>query len=337
MEKISIIIVTRDRFSPTKKCLQLLLENTPQSKEIIVVLGGVPKVFQQELTNQYGDSVTFFFQEHLMNPSELRNIGLRATKTRLSVVMDNDVYVPKDWLAPLIACQIETGAAMVVPIITENGHKVHTAGNNIFITYKNGKAFGSKELCYAKLFFLGDCNLERRAIDYGELHCQLVDTTLALQLNVYDEKYREVAEVDSGMVWHKHGHPMFLEPKSHVYYDYPTKISDPIDIAPFLYKWDMRAILEGYHDFREKWNLDITEGGKFREFLSSIHNIVGFLPRWHPAPWTLAMDQGYRSFRKAIRKPFQWPGQLWRRLRNKKLGTDDWRQTTQKEFGFIID
>ena len=40
MEKCTIIVDARDRFSTTTKCLDTLLANTPEPHDLIVVMGG---------------------------------------------------------------------------------------------------------------------------------------------------------------------------------------------------------------------------------------------------------------------------------------------------------
>ena len=71
---------------------------------------------------------------------------------------------------------------MVVPLVLERPRKIHTAGNDFYITYDGGRAFGHKELRFNGMVYGDDSNLERRETDYGELHCQLVEVLPALQL-----------------------------------------------------------------------------------------------------------------------------------------------------------
>ena len=79
---------------------------------------------------------------------------------------------------------------MVVPIVLDGEHEIHTAGNSLFVTYRNEKAYGCKELRYGRQSYFEGCNLRREKTDYGELHCQLVVAETARKLGVYDEKQR---------------------------------------------------------------------------------------------------------------------------------------------------
>ena len=294
MEKVTIVVVTRDRFSTTEECLETLIAHTNELHELIVVMGGVPPDLQKTWKEHFGSKVRFLFQPELMNPPQLRNIGLKSVSTRLAILMDNDVFVRPHWLESLVECQAETGAAMVVPIVLEQEHMIHTAGNELVITYQNGKPFGQKELCYAKQMLYDGCNLKRKTTDYGELHCQLVVAETASRLGVYDEMYREVAEVDSGLTWAKAGCSMWFEPRSVVRFDYPhDRIRRVEDIRPYQYKWDMNAILKGYQYFEKKWNLDITECGKWGLYNLHLNNKLGLLSRLWPSRVALVLDGLY--------------------------------------------
>ena len=130
----TIVVVLRDRFSTTTRCLESLLRNTAEPYTLLVVMGGVPEHLQKNWSARFGDQVRWLFEPTFLNPSEYRNIGLRETRTRLAVLMENDVYVHPGWLEPLIQCQADTGAAMVVPIVLDKEDEIHTAGNSLFVT-----------------------------------------------------------------------------------------------------------------------------------------------------------------------------------------------------------
>jgi Glycosyl transferase family 2 len=320
MDECTIVVVLRDRFSTTTRCLESLVRNTAEPHELLVVMGGVPEPLKKNWSVRFADRVRWLFEPKFLNPSEYRNIGLRETRTRLAVLIDNDVYVRPGWLEPLIQCQAETGAAMVVPIVLDREHEIHTAGNSLFVTYRNGKAYGCKELRYGKQSYFEGCNLQREKTDYGELHCQLVVVETARKLGVYDEKLREVAEVDSGLIWAKAGSEMWFEPKSVVSFHYPTRISRAEDIPPFLFKWDTRAIVEGYRYFENKWQMDITEGGKWPEFLVFLNSKLGLFPRMFPSAFGIFLDRASQGLRAVLVLPIK----LMRSLRAHLLQRGAW-------------
>ena len=322
----TVIIVVRDRFSTTAGCIESVLKNTPPPFDLIVVCGGAPKHVKAALQGRFGDKAKFIFEPELLNASESRNVGLRAAKTRLAALLDNDVLVRPGWLEALLRCQAETGAAMVSPLILDARDKIHTAGNDILITYRNGEAYGQKVLRYQKLTCWEGTNLKRLPTDYGELHCQLVNVETALRLEVFDEMLREVGEVDSGLSWAKGGCKMFFEPSSIVEYLIPRRITHPEDIRSFIFKWDSDEIRKGYDHFKKKWNMDITECGEWGPFNAMINNQLGMASRLFPSKLSIAIDNSYYRLRKSLKGPGAW----WKNYKAKLGGVDRWAKMPEK-------
>jgi GT2 family glycosyltransferase len=316
----TVIVSARDRFSPTEGCLDNLFLATPEPVDVVVVLGGAPEALRERLRAKYAGRAEFLFEERFLNCAEARNLGLRAAKTKLAACLDNDVYPRAGWLAPLLRCQEETGAGLVVPLMLENSRTIHTAGNRLFITRKGGKEFASKVLPFYKHEVYEGTSLERQPSDYGEMHCQLVDAKAALALGVLDERVQEGEELDSGLAWRKGGRTIWFEPKSIVVYDFPLRIEDPGDIALFKWRWNIRNLIPGYRVMHAKWGMDMTEAGDFKYFLMRVNGVLGVLPRVWPTSAALAVDRllGRLPLLAAI------PGRAWSHLRAWSVGYYDW-------------
>ncbi len=323
MEKCTIVVNARDRFSCTTECLDGLLANTPEGQEIIGVFGGAPKHLQASWLDRFGERVRFIFKENFLNQAQARNLALREVKTRLAVVIDNDNITYPGWLDALITCQQETGAGMVVPLILETPHRIHTAGNDLYITYEAGKPFGHKELRFWGKQYGDGCNLERRETDYGELHCLLVEVLPALELQVFDEKILEVGECDCGLAWKKAGRKMLFEPKAVVLYQLGTTITAD-DIALFCWRWDLRNVLEGYRYFERKWGFDITEHGTFNNFLMNYNRQLGWLPRRIHTEWALWVDRSFNVLAWRSGTIGRLWNRFWFRLRARPAGYYEW-------------
>ena len=289
-EAITIIMTGRDRFSLTEDCIENLKRHTPQPFHLIVVLGGAPKSLENRLRERYGKTATLVFEPRFLNCSEARNLGLKIAKTRLSVCMDNDVFPRPGWLPPLLRCEHDTFAGLVVPLILEDNTHIHCAGNDMFITKRGARSFVCKVLPYHHMPTSHGTNIKRREIDYGEMHLQLIDTQDALALGVHDERIQEGQELDSGLVWRKAGRSIWFEPESIVVYDLPRRIEHPGDIAFFCWRWNVANLIPGYEVMHEKWGMDMTEAGSFKYFLLDMNATVGWLPRlWH-SRMALAID-----------------------------------------------
>lgn len=323
-ERCSIIVVQRDRFSTTEKCIDHILQNTPEPYDLIVVFGGTPQRIETNLRNRYGSKAKFIFEPNFTNPHKARNIGLRAAATRFAVVMDNDVYVRPGWLAPLLECQRETGASMVTPLILETEKMIHAAGNGFYVTQDWGRTYGFKELRYYQKIYSEGTNLKRERTDYGELHCQLVEVELALRLGIYDEKLQDLGECDSGLTWKKAGLEMWFEPRSVVLFDHPITVTHPDDVRYFIWRWNMKTIFEGYQHFEKKWGIDMTEYHTFQEWLLKWNKKLGFFPRIFPYAWALWLDLRLKQVFGLLIKLILSPLSLWNRFVAWRLGFYGW-------------
>ncbi len=323
METPTIIVCVRDRFSCMAECLDRLIIHTPEPHDLIVVAGGVSTRTRSDWLRRFGDRARVIFEPDFLNQAQARNIGLRAATARFAVVMDNDVFVRAGWLRGLMECQRETGAVMVVPVILEAEQRIHTAGNSLYITHENGRAFGHKELRFNGMPYVDSSNLKRERVDYGELHCQLVEVEPTLRLGAFDEKILEVGEVDSGLTWAKAGYTMWFTPASVVHY----RLQGPIaaeDIRLFDWRWNMGSILKDYRYFEQKWNLDITERGRFRTFLFHYNSQLGLLPRLFPSRAALRIEHSLDRLGGAALKPLRAPHWLLSNLQGWWIGYFDW-------------
>lgn len=330
MERCSVIVDIRDRFSTLSTCLEAFLASTPEPHDLIVVVGGAPERLRREWLERFGSRARFIFEPEFLNQAQSRNIGMRAAKTRLAALMDSDVIGRPGWLKALVDCQRETGAVMVVPLILDTPTKIHTAGNTLYVNYVNGKAYGHKELRMAGKPYQDGCNLKRERTDYGELHCQLVEIEPTLRLQAYDEDILEVGEVDAGLVWGKAGLPMYFEPTSVVYYQLASPITAD-DIRLFDWRWNMRSILEGYRHFERKWGMDITEQGKFQHFLFAYNRQLGLLPRLFPSAVALRLGAALHRLGRALHvalAPLRAPQSIASNLKAWWIGYHSWGRPT---------
>jgi glycosyl transferase family 2 len=353
-EAVTIIVCGRDRFSPTEGCIETLIANTPKPYHLIVVLGGAPKEFESRLQEKYGTWATLVFERRFLNGAEARNIGLRLSTTRLSVCIDNDVFVRPGWLPPLVKCQNETSAGVVVPLILEDEHRVHCAGCDMLITKKGSRTFACKGMRHYGQLVFDTTNIRRQEADYGEMHLQLLDTKAAIELNVHDNRIQEGEELDTGLIWRKAGRTIWCEPESVAVYRFPMAIEHPRDIAFFCWRWNAANVIPGYKVMFEKWNMDMTELGTFKHFLRNMNVKVGWLPRLWPSWTALAMDRAMgRAFAFLTETPnrirfalyglgtghYKWIEELEggkppaRQAAEKVMGMLGWRSSAKRDVG----
>ena len=319
-KRCTVCVVVRDRFSTSFRCLDDLIANTPEPYDLLVIFGGTPANVKKELEKRYSHKVRFIFEKSFLNQAESRNIALREIKTPLAAIIDNDVYVRPNWLGPLIQCLDETGAGFVVPVVLETPTLIHTAGNDLLITHKDGKPYGHKVLRYAKITYFDDANLKRSLTDYGELHCQLIQVEPARRLQIFDEHLHEQTEVDSGLMMAKGGYQMWFEPKSVVHFDLPGRITKVEDIRAYMFKWDVVKIIAGIKHFDKKWGFDITEGGAFPLFNNYFNQKLGIWSRLFPSRASMAVDEFYHRFKSFVGAPII----VWRKFKERLVGHHHW-------------
>ncbi|PIQ84095.1 MAG: hypothetical protein COV75_04020 [Candidatus Omnitrophica bacterium CG11_big_fil_rev_8_21_14_0_20_63_9] len=329
MERVTIIVDARDRFSTTTKCLETLFANTPQAIDVIVVIGGAPEHLKREWQTAFGNRARFIFKDQFINQPQARNIGLREAKTRLAVQIDNDNFVRPGWLEALVRCQQETNAVLVVPVILERPDRIHTAGNDLYITKDQGKTHAYKHLRYFGMPYGEGANMKRQRTDYSELHCQLVVVEPTLRLGANDEAIIEVGEVDQGLTFAKAGYEMWFEPASVVHYALRCPV-EADDIRFFAWRWDLRRVDEGYRYFERKWGMDVSEHGTFRDWLVRYNAQIGLLPRLWPTAAAIKLDQKLGELRERVTDLMLFPKYRFQRLRKRQLGYYDWTAGVSK-------
>lgn len=310
IERCTIVVMPRDRFSTMKESIDSIFEHTPEPFDLIVIMGGAPEKVRKNLEDSYSSKAQMIFKPEFLNGAQMRNMALPMIKTRLAVLMDGDVFVKPNWLTPLIQCQVETGASLVSPVIVGPGGYIHAAGGELYVTHENGKAYGAMELKYAHQYVGEDTNIKRFEMDFGEIHIQLVVVETAQKLGIYNERIRENHELDSGMTLKSANCKQILEPRSIVYYSIPKIIDDVDDIRYYLWKWNLEVIQDSMNCFHEKWGIDVNRNNTFLGYFTAVINKVGYFSRRYPSKWAIFLDRVMRRIRVILQKIFgdliQW-------------------------------
>ncbi len=291
LEKTTIVVTARDRFSTAAHCLNNILKHTPQPYELAAVLGGTPPAVEKELVRRFGDRVRFVFKPEFLNLAQARNAALREiVRTRLAIFVDTDVFVRPGWYEPLVERQLATGAAVVGPLILDRQNIVHAGGGDLFITHSGGTAYATMEIRYALQAVGQDTNIPSRENDFLEVHCQLVVADEARRLGIYDEALREFNELDAGLTIRRAGGRLVNEPRSVVYLYYKDRLTEPEDIAYFCWKWDMGSVREGIAYFKQKWGYDLNYRGLIEKVFASVNLRCNFFARRWPSKLAIRLD-----------------------------------------------
>jgi hypothetical protein len=303
-ECVTVAVSPRDRFSTLETCLKNILKHTRAPFRLIVIAGGTPRKVRAHIESLFKDAAEFHWHDGFLNGAQARNQALTLSRTRLTAFVDSDVYVRPDWLEPLVRCQVETGAAMVTPVILDRQNLIHTAGNDLYIFKENGIDCASMELRYANQYYSAQgSNLKRRPSDFAEVHCQLVVSDVARSAKIFDENLREFIEMDAGLTLHKAGHTVYFEPGSAVYLYYTFRVQSIEDVAIFRWKWDMEAMRQGFDHFKAKWGLDLNHDHRFERYFLSVNRRVGLFTRLFGIQAAVDVDRRLHGLIKPLFSP----------------------------------
>jgi glycosyltransferase involved in cell wall biosynthesis len=275
---VDIVVIPRDRFSMFPRCLEALYAHTDVRFRLIVVAGGTDsatKKYLHQLQRQK-DNVSAVITDHLLMQGEARNIAMRQAGERLCVVLENDTIVHKAWLAPMLECMREEGAAVVAPLILWY-RGIHAAGCMFEEQQKDGAVMFRHEILYE--------GTRRRRIDYPENHCVLIDRQRLPAKDIFDDV--EPFDVDLGLTLRKYGLNVFVEPRSVVTYSAPPPW-EVRDVALFKFRWDPTSWVERNTRFAQKWAVAYDPASKWASYRRQ--QLMLGLACWYPTRATIGVS-----------------------------------------------
>jgi len=277
-ETVVIVVIPRDRFSTFPPCLEALYAYTHVRFRVIVVAGGTDnatKEYLRQLQVQKGN-ISVVLVDRLLMQGEARNLALHQADERFCVVLENDTIVHDNWLAPMLECMRQEGAAAVMPLILWY-RGIHAAGGLFEEQQKDAKV-----VFHHKILYTG---IRRKRIDYPECHCVLIDRQALPGNDVFDDV--EPFDVDLGLTLRKCGLSVFLEPLSVVTYSAPPPL-EVRDIPPFKLRWDAASWETRNRRFMQKWGVTYDPSSKRASYRRQQLKLG--LARWYPTKLTVGMS-----------------------------------------------
>lgn len=277
-ETVVIVVIPRDRFSTFPRCLEALYAYTHVRFRVIVVAGGTDRATEEylhQLQMQKGN-MTIVLVNRLLMQAEARNVALQQANERFCVFLENDTIVHENWLAPMLKCMREEGAAAVMPLIFWY-RGIHAAGCVFEEREKDSGLLFDHRIMYTEI-----C---RKRIDYPECHCVLIDRQLLQGIDIFDDV--EPFDVDLGLTLRKCGLSVFLEPLSVVTYSAPPPL-EVRDIPPFKLRWDAASWKTRNRRFMQKWGVIYDPSSKRASYRRQQLKLG--LARWYPTKLTVGMS-----------------------------------------------
>ncbi|EDX85214.1 hypothetical protein S7335_2913 [Synechococcus sp. PCC 7335] len=247
--------------------MQSIYDHTQIPFDLVYVDGNSPPPVQEYLEAQaQARQFDLVRTEYYLFPNQSRNIGLARVKTPYLVFVDNDVIVSPGWLAALLTCAEETGAAVVGPLMChkEPIHKeIHFAGgeSHVWVDKLGRRRIRERMLKQGQKVEAALPTLQRTPTELAEFHCVLIRRSVFEQLGALDEGMLNTKEhLDFCMTVAQLGEKIYFEPAAIVTYVAGPPI-ERSDMTYFMLRWSDEWTLKSLNHFRNKWN--VVEDGYF--------------------------------------------------------------------------
>jgi len=300
---VSLVVVPRERFSYARESLESIFEHTGDTPyELIYVDGGSPRALRDWLAaTAEARDFTLVRTPGYLSPNRARNLGLAHVRTKYLVFIDNDVIVSPGWLAALLSCAEETGAAAVTPLTCEGSplhQTIHCAGGSVEIveTDSQRKLVERMHLQKSTVTKMRP-QLHRTETGLAEFHCMLVRTAMFQKTGPLDEQFLNTKEhLDFCMLMRQAGEKLYLEPASLVTYIFnrPLELSD---YPYFMLRWSDAWELRSLRRMMDKWRL--PQDGYFTNRIKN-RGWRRNLAIWRPVAKKLSLGRKNRALGRAL-------------------------------------
>jgi hypothetical protein len=262
----TVCIVPRERFSVSVRSLENVLARTPPETPMVYVDGNSPPGIAERLEAACARrGAQYLREERFLSPNEARAWALEEVATPYLVFLDNDVFVGKRWLEPLLECAESTGAWAVSPLILEGSGflpLVHMAGGTLDQDERDGfPTIRTAHRLMRRLPMAVRRSLRREPCGLFEFHGVLLRRECFERGCSLDPALSALHEhIDLAMQIHRAGGSIYFEPASIVRYDNATPF-DPCDRAFFAQRWCDAWTGSSIEHFREKWGFSSDDPG----------------------------------------------------------------------------
>jgi GT2 family glycosyltransferase len=263
VNRLTVIVVVRERFSAARRSLESLLESSVEPFDLIYVDSGSPRRFRARLRRAAAARrLELIEAAHGLASNQARNLGLMRAQTPYVVFLDNDVVVGPGAIEALVRCADETKAWLVGPLYLQGSPaegRIHMAGGESRIVEEEGK-HRLHEIDWMRGRRLAelDTPLERSSTELLELHCLLARREIFDTIGPLDEELLSIRDQDDLCLGVRAaGGSIYLEPSVWVSYLPPPPIL-PSDRSHYQLRWSRPWIERSLRHFHQKWDLEIA-------------------------------------------------------------------------------
>lgn len=127
----SIIILNLSKSVMTLQCLFFILRNTDMVDVEVIVVDNGSNPHEFRLLCEFGSMATVIRNDSNLGFGEANNIGAEAAKGRNLIILNNDAFVTKGWLPPLVKALEEDGVGAAGPLFLYGNGTVQEAGGSV--------------------------------------------------------------------------------------------------------------------------------------------------------------------------------------------------------------
>lgn len=306
LPNVAIVVIQRERYSPTLGCLSQLLRVTRYPFHLIYVDGNSPPPihdYLQRMAKRHFNLKLIRLDRHL-RVNEARNYALAMLpEVDYVLFLDNDVLVEPGWLERLVNAATQEQADLVTPLVLEGpsqteAQQVHIAGLQLSLV---SQADGRRCLAQQQPLHhqpLPTWPLLRKVCDGTESHCFLVrrDRLATLRFDpLVDEPF---GYLDLSLQLQQQGLKVVLEPGARVTFLNPRfdPRFEPSDLPLHCFRWNERSLQETRGYMVCKWNLNPKNSGLEGSYRWAIANRQLPFKRAVSLPWRWLLKGSKLSF-----------------------------------------
>lgn len=102
MNKISVIIPTKDRIQDITRCLESIFRQTLLPYEIVVVDGSSTQELNKQIKLRFGEKTSIKYIHSQPGLTRQRNVGIKASSGDIILFLDDDTILDKDYIREII-------------------------------------------------------------------------------------------------------------------------------------------------------------------------------------------------------------------------------------------
>lgn len=262
----TVVVVSRDRWSPTARTLEPLLRQMDPRHPVVVVSGGAPPSLDAHFDRlAAAGRIQVRRSERFLASNEARNVGAEGAHSEWVAFIENDCVPDDGWLEALIDCGERQGAASVFPAYLEErpaGVFVHGLGADLEISGPPGcHRVTERQHHLGRPWREVAGHVEPVARIQSEPHLVVIRREVLERMGGLDEGLMGWFEhVDLALEHRRLGLSSWLVPSVTCLYLPPPPVT-PRDASSFALRWGVDWFDRSLQRLCTRWGLDRLDPG----------------------------------------------------------------------------